>query len=72
VIGRRRFAYDVWGDTVNLASRLEQQGVAGRVHVSEATGALIAERFTVQPRGPVELRGHGAMNTFFVVDATAG
>ena len=71
VIGRRRFAYDVWGDTVNLASRLEQQGVAGRVHVSEATGALIAERFTVQPRGPVELRGHGAMNTFFVVDATA-
>src|SRR5690606_122009 len=71
VIGRRRFAYDVWGDTVNLASRLEQQGVAGRVHVSEATGALISERFMVQPRGPVELRGHGAMNTFFVVDAMA-
>jgi class 3 adenylate cyclase len=69
VIGRRRFAFDVWGDTVNLASRLEQQGVAGRVHISEATGSLIRDRFTVQPRGPVELRGHGAMNTFFVVDA---
>jgi adenylate cyclase len=70
VIGRRRFAYDVWGDTVNVASRLEQHGVAGRVHVSEATTALIGDRFSVEPRGPVELRGHGVMNTYFVVDGS--
>lgn len=68
VIGRRRFAYDVWGDTVNIASRLEQYGVPGRVHVSEATTALIGDRFAIESRGPVQLRGHGIMSTYFVVD----
>ncbi len=67
VIGSRKFAYDVWGDTVNVASRLEQQGVPGRVHVSAATRELVDRRFTFESRGSIELRGHGFMETYLVV-----
>jgi class 3 adenylate cyclase len=67
VIGRRRFAYDVWGDTVNVASRLEEHGVPGRVHISDTTALLVAERFELEPRGTIELRGHGPMATYLVV-----
>ncbi len=66
VIGSRRFAYDVWGDTVNTAARLESTGVPGRIHVSEATKALTANRYQFEPRGLVELKGLGAVNTYFV------
>ena len=67
VIGSRKFAYDVWGDTVNVAARLEQSGVAGRVHVSEQTRLLLSDRFVFEPRGPVELRGLGSVPTYLVV-----
>ena len=68
VIGRRKFAFDVWGDTVNVASRLEQHGVPGRIHISAVTGSLIEGRFLVEPRGSVELRGHGPMETFLITN----
>jgi class 3 adenylate cyclase len=67
VIGTRKFAYDVWGDTVNVAARLEESGVAGRVHVSEQTRLMVSERFDFEPRGPVELRGLGRVPTYLVV-----
>ena len=67
VIGHRKFAFDLWGDTVNIASRLESHGVAGRVHVSEDTARLIGARFATEPRGSIELRGHGTMQTYLVV-----
>jgi adenylate cyclase len=67
IIGDTRFSYDVWGEAVNIAARLEQQGEAGSVHVSAAfraaTGALSFEE-----RGPVDLKGVGEMRTFFLVD----
>ena len=66
VIGSRKFAYDVWGDTVNVASRLQEQGVPGRIHVSEATWRLVADRFECEPRGVIALRGHGEMSTFTI------
>jgi class 3 adenylate cyclase len=66
VIGRRRFAYDVWGDTVNVASRLEQHGISGRVHISATTREQIQGHYEVEPCGPVELRGHGPMVTYLV------
>ena len=69
VIGTRKFAYDVWGNTVNVASRLEQAGIPGRVHVSEATKALTESDFTYEPRGVTELRGVGSMNTYLAVAA---
>jgi len=72
VIGSRKFAYDVWGATVNTAARLQQAGVPGRVQVSEQTKDLADKAFRFEPRGPIELKGLGTMNTYLVVDAGAG
>lgn len=69
VIGTRKFAYDVWGDTVNIASRLEQSGTPGRIHVSQHTKDLTDGVFRFEPRGPTELRGLGIMTTYFVIEA---
>jgi class 3 adenylate cyclase len=66
VIGRRKFAFDVWGDTVNVASRLESQGMASRVHISHGTWLLVRDRFVAEPRGPLRLRGLGAIQTYAV------
>jgi adenylate cyclase len=66
VIGRTKFAYDVWGDTVNVASRLEATGVAGNIQASEATVAAIGEEFEITPRGAIELKGKGPVITFLV------
>jgi class 3 adenylate cyclase len=67
VIGTRKFAYDVWGNTVNVASRLENAGVPGRVHVSDATMTLTESHFTYEPSRVMELRGIGSMTTYLVV-----
>jgi adenylate cyclase len=66
VIGRHKFAFDLWGDTVNVASRLESHGLRNRVHISQATWLLIKDQFDAEPRGSIELRGHGAMHTYAV------
>ena len=66
VIGSQKFAYDVWGNTVNVAARLEKSGVAGRVHVSEETKQLTGDVFAYQPRGTTQLRGVGAMSTYLL------
>jgi class 3 adenylate cyclase len=66
VIGTRRFAYDVWGDTVNVASRLEESGIPGKVHVSEATRMMVTNWFAFEARGPVSLQGVGSVNTYLV------
>ena len=66
VIGVRKFIYDVWGDTVNTASRLESQGTMGRIHVSDTVFERLQSRFRFEPRGVVELRGRGPMSTYFL------
>ncbi len=66
VIGVRKFSYDIWGDTVNTASRLESHGVAGRVHVSDAVYTRLKARFAFTPRGTVDLKGRGPMSTYFL------
>lgn len=68
VIGTKKFAYDVWGSTVNMAARLEAAGIPGRVHVSEEAKTLTEEVFQYEPRGAVELRGLGALSTYLVLD----
>jgi class 3 adenylate cyclase len=68
VIGTRKFAYDVWGDTVNVASRLESTSEPGRIHVSKTVADALAGRFLIEPRGAIELKGMGATETFFVTD----
>ena len=66
VIGHRKFAFDIWGETVNLASRLEVHGVPGLVHVSASTRRQLADGFEVEPRGPMQLRGYGPMETYAI------
>jgi class 3 adenylate cyclase len=66
VIGTRKFIYDVWGDTVNTASRLESHGAPGRTHVSEMVFERLQGRFAFEARGPIELKGRGPMNTYFL------
>lgn len=66
VIGKRMYVYDVWGDAVNIASRMESHGVAGRVQVSEGTRRLLGEPFLLEERGALEVEGKGEMKTWFV------
>lgn len=66
VIGKKKFAYDVWGDAVNLAARMETNGQAGQVNISQATYNLVKDSFNCLPRGPVEVKGKGLMDMWFV------
>jgi adenylate cyclase len=67
VIGRSKFQYDLWGDTVNVASRMESHGVPGKVQVTSATYELIKDDFECVSRGEVQIKGKGNMRTWFVV-----
>ena len=66
VIGLRKFTYDLWGDAVNVASRMESTGAVGRVHVSEFTAKLLPPEYALENRGVVDVKGVGQMSTFFV------
>jgi class 3 adenylate cyclase len=66
VIGQKKFAYDMWGDTVNLAQRLESTGQPGQIHVTEKVYSLLKEHFAFEPRGEIELKGEGRMVTYFM------
>jgi class 3 adenylate cyclase len=67
VIGTQKFAFDIWGDTVNIASRLESQGARDRVQVSQATRDLAGDGFEYRHLGALGLRGHGHMEAYAVV-----
>ena len=69
VIGMSKFAYDIWGDTVNIASRMESHCIPGRIQISDATKALIQDSFFLEPRGELEVKGKGIMKTWFVISA---
>ena len=66
VIGKRRFLYDIWGDTVNTASRMESSGVPGRVNMSAATWELVRDPFTCTHRGQIEAKGKGMLDMYLV------
>ena len=72
VIGRRKFIYDVWGDTVNTASRMEAHGLPGRIHVTEAVHDRLRDAFEFEPRGLINVRGKGLMATYFLTSRLAG
>jgi guanylate cyclase len=67
VVGRRKFQYDVWGDSVNVASRMESHGVPSKIHITDVTRKLIDEDFACVRRGTVEVKGKGQMETWFLV-----
>jgi adenylate cyclase len=66
IVGIKKFAYDVWGDTVNTASRMESSGEVGKVNISELTYELVKHQFVCQARGSIEVKGKGKMNMYFV------
>ena len=68
VIGKKKFAYDLWGDAVNTASRMESHSAGGSIQVTEATYDLIKEEFVCDPRGTIQVKGKGEMPVWFVIE----
>ena len=66
VIGKKKFAYDIWGNTVNLASRMEASGAPGKVNVSENTYQRVKDLFVCEPRGKVSVKHKGEVEMCFV------
>jgi class 3 adenylate cyclase len=66
VIGADKFSYDVWGETVNLASRLESHGLPGEIQVSAAVREALSDSFVFEPRGAIEVKGIGKLETWLL------
>lgn len=66
IIGTQKFSYDVWGDTVNLASRMESSGVLGRIHVSPSTHAALVDDYAFEELEPIDIKGIGPLVTWLV------
>jgi adenylate cyclase len=71
VIGRKRFLYDLWGDAVNMASRMETHGTPGRIQVTRATYELLRDEFVLEPRGTVPIKGKGDVETWYLIGLRA-
>lgn len=70
VIGKKRFIYDLWGDTVNVASRMESHGLPGKLQLSDATLARLGDGRAVEERAPIDVKGKGRMRTFLLAPAS--
>ena len=70
VIGRKRFLYDLWGDAVNTASRMESHGAPGRIQITRATYELLADEFACEPRGTIDVKGKGEIEVWYLVGRT--
>ncbi|MDB9315066.1 adenylate/guanylate cyclase domain-containing protein [Spirulina sp. CS-785/01] len=67
VIGLKKFAYDLWGDTVNTASRMESHSIPGKIQVSELTYHYLKDNYQLEKRGKVTVKGKGDMETYFLL-----
>ena len=67
VIGRKRFLYDLWGDAVNTASRMESHGTSGQIQITRATMELLEDEFVCEPRGTITIKGKGEMEAWYLV-----
>ncbi len=67
VIGTKRFLYDLWGDAVNTASRMESHGTPGEIQITRATYELLKDEFVCTPRGTILVKGKGPMETWYLV-----
>ena len=66
VVGIKKFAYDIWGDTVNIAARMESSGEAGKINISASTYNLIKNNFPCTPRGKIMAKNKGEIEMYFV------
>jgi adenylate cyclase len=67
-VGTKKFSFDLWGDVVNIASRLESTGVPNRIHVSDAVHVRLMDDFAFEERGDIEIKGKGSIHTWFLLD----
>ena len=67
IIGRKKFIYDLWGDAVNIASRMESHGQGQAIQITQATYELIKNDFICEPRGTIEVKGSGAMKIWHIL-----
>ena len=67
VIGTKRFLYDLWGDTVNTASRMESHGTPGEIQITRETYELLRDDFDCRPRGTIPVKGKGNMETWYLI-----
>jgi class 3 adenylate cyclase len=66
VIGKRKFSYDLWGDSVNTAARMESHGIEGTIHVTKNTFNLLENKFDFDCRGMIDVKGKGMMKTYLL------
>ena len=66
VVGIKKFQYDIWGDTVNIAARMEQSGVPGKINISQHTYEMVKEQFNCVHRGKIEAKNKGEIDMYFV------
>jgi class 3 adenylate cyclase len=71
VIGRQKFIYDLWGDAVNVASRMESNGLSSQIQVTEAVKEYLDGQYSFEERGPIEVKGKGRMMTYLLIDRPA-
>ena len=67
VIGNKKLTYDIWGDAVNIASRMESHSLNGKIQITEPTYNLIKEKFLIEERGIIDVKGKGEMKTYFLI-----
>ena len=72
VIGKQKFTYDMWGDTVNVAARMESHGLPGEIHISEALADILKDKYLLAQRGWVEVKGKGLLQTFWIKQKEGG
>ncbi|NJK27617.1 MAG: response regulator [Coleofasciculaceae cyanobacterium SM2_3_26] len=72
IIGTKKFLYDLWGDTVNTASRMESHGLPDRIHITQQTYQLLQHSYLVEERGEIDVKGKGRMHTFFLLGRKTG
>ena len=70
IVGNSKFAYDIWGDTVNTAARMEQNSEPGKINVSQATYEMVKDKFTCTYRGEIEVKNKGTLKMYFVESAS--
>ena len=68
IVGTRKYAYDIWGDTVNTAARMEQNSEPGKINISHSTYELVKDRFACSYRGEIEAKRKGKLQMYFVED----
>ena len=66
IVGIKKFAYDIWGDTVNTAARMEQYSEPGKINISQATYELVKDKFNCVYRGEIEAKNKGEMKMYFI------